>query len=140
MSERTRRLLDDLWEYFGFLANALVFLLVGFTANLASLLQWLLPVSASIIVVLVSRAIVIFTPPLVIPTRFLATRRAERLVLVWGGLRGALTITLALALPPELAERQLLIAMAFGVVLFSLVVQGVTLSILVQRAGLARSA
>ena len=34
MSQRTRRLLDDLWEYFGFLANALVFLLVGFSASL----------------------------------------------------------------------------------------------------------
>jgi CPA1 family monovalent cation:H+ antiporter len=55
------------------------------------------------------------------------------------GLRGALTITLALALPPSLAERQLLIAMAFGVVMFTLLVQGVTLSVVVQRAGLARS-
>jgi CPA1 family monovalent cation:H+ antiporter len=140
MSERTRRLLDDLWEYFGFLANALVFLLVGFSANLASLAQSALPVSVSIMAVLVSRALVIFTPPLVVPMRYLATSRAERMVLVWGGLRGALTITLALALPPNLAERQLLIAMAFGVVLFSLVVQGVTLSIVVQRAGLARPA
>jgi CPA1 family monovalent cation:H+ antiporter len=60
------------------------------------------------------------------------------MVLVWGGLRGALTITLALALPPSLAERQLLIAMAFGVVMFTLLVQGVTLSFVVQRAGLAR--
>jgi len=65
------------------------------------------------------------------------TSRAERAVLIWGGLRGALTITLALALPPEFPERQLMIAMAFGVVLFSLLVQGVTLSLLVRRTGLA---
>jgi CPA1 family monovalent cation:H+ antiporter len=67
------------------------------------------------------------------------TSPAERAVLVWGGLRGALTITLALALPPEIAQRQLLIAMAFGVVLFSLLVQGVTLSLIVRRAGLAEA-
>jgi CPA1 family monovalent cation:H+ antiporter len=60
------------------------------------------------------------------------------MVLVWGGLRGALTITLALALPPELAERQLLVAMAFGVVLFTLLVQGVSLPLVVRQAGLAR--
>ena len=59
-------------------------------------------------------------------------------MLVWGGLRGALTITLALALPPELADRQLLVGMAFGVVLFSLVVQAVSLPLAVRRAGLAR--
>jgi monovalent cation:H+ antiporter, CPA1 family len=136
MSERSRRMLDDLWEYFGFVANALVFLLVGFTANLASLAQSATAVAVSIVSVLVSRAVVIFVPP-VVAKRFRATSHAERVVLVWGGLRGALTITLALALPPQLPERQLLIAMAFGVVLFSLVVQGVTLSIVVQRAGLA---
>jgi CPA1 family monovalent cation:H+ antiporter len=67
------------------------------------------------------------------------TSRAERAVLIWGGLRGALTITLALALPAGFPERQLLIPMAFGVVLFTLVVQGITLSLLVRRVGLAEA-
>lgn len=137
MSERTRRLLDDLWEYFGFIANALVFLLVGFTANLASLVGLAGPVVVSILAVLGSRALVILGPPLLNAGR--VTSRGERAVLVWGGLRGALTITLALALPPELGERQLLVGMAFGVVLFSLVIQAVTLPLVVKRAGLARN-
>ncbi|HEY0582217.1 MAG TPA: cation:proton antiporter, partial [Chloroflexota bacterium] len=140
MSEGTRRLLDDLWEYFGFLANALVFLLVGFTANLASLFANAALVLTSICAVLLSRAMVVFGFPLIIPKQYRLTTPAERTVLVWGGLRGALTITLALALPPDMPARQQLIAMAFGVVLFSLLVQGVTLSIVVQRAGLARRA
>jgi CPA1 family monovalent cation:H+ antiporter len=139
MSERTRRLLDDLWEYFGFLVNALVFLLVGFSASLANLVATAGPVLVSIAAVLGSRVLVVLAPPLVMAHRFHGTSPAERAVLIWGGLRGALTITLALALPPELAERQLLIAMAFGVVLFSLIVQGVTLSLVVRRAGLAKS-
>jgi CPA1 family monovalent cation:H+ antiporter len=138
MSERTRRLLDDLWEYFGFLANALVFLLVGFSASLSNLLQASWPVVVSIVAVVGSRALVVLGPPLFFSGRLLQLSRPERMVLVWGGLRGALTITLALALPPSLAERQLLIAMAFGVVMFTLLVQGVTLSFVVQRAGLAR--
>ncbi|HEV7662920.1 MAG TPA: cation:proton antiporter [Chloroflexota bacterium] len=139
MSENTRRLLDDLWEYFGFVANAIVFLLVGFTTNLASLVSAAGPVGVSILAVVLSRAVVIFGPPVVVAAKYLATSQAERAVLFWGGLRGALTITLALALPPTLANRELLIAMAFGVVLFSLVVQGVTLTLVVQRAGLART-
>jgi CPA1 family monovalent cation:H+ antiporter len=138
MSERTRHVLDDLWEYFGFLANALVFLLVGFTASLGNLVSLATPVLVGISGVIASRFVVVLGPPLLMPSRLLATSRAERLVLVWGGLRGALTITLALALPPDLAERQLLVAMAFGVVLFTLLVQGITLPIVVQRAGLAR--
>ena len=126
---------------------ALVFLLVGFTANLASLVAAAGQVLISIAVVFASRVIVVSGTPLLLivlrrRVRLLrrlqpVTSRAERAVLIWGGLRGALTITLALALPPEFPERQLMIAMAFGVVLFSLLVQGVTLSLLVRRTGLA---
>ncbi|MBV9546717.1 MAG: sodium:proton antiporter, partial [Chloroflexi bacterium] len=107
MSERTRRLLDDLWEYFGFLANALVFLLVGFTVSITSLVSQAMPVIVGVVGVLVSRVLVVLGPPLLMPRRFVATSAAERAVLVWGGLRGALTITLALALPPEVADREL---------------------------------
>jgi CPA1 family monovalent cation:H+ antiporter len=137
MSERTRRLLDDLWEYFGFIANALVFLLVGFSTSLRDLLSAAGPVSTGILAVLVSRILVVFGIPRLLPRRVIVTSPAERTVLVWGGLRGALTITLALALPPEVPERPLLIAMAFGVVLFTLLVQGMTLALVVRRAGLA---
>lgn len=140
MSERTRRVLDDLWEYFGFVVNALVFLLVGFSASLASLAAQAGPVLVSIVGVLVSRIVVVLAPPalLRLARRIdVVTTSGERAVLIWGGLRGALTITLALALPPEIAQRQLLIAMAFGVVLFSLLVQGVTLSLVMRLAGFA---
>ena len=142
MSERTRRLLDDLWEYFGFVVNAVVFLLVGFTTNLAALEAAGGPVLVSIASVLFSRVLVILIPPqlLRLTRRIRAvTSKGEQAVLIWGGLRGALTITLALALPPSIADRQLLVEMAFGVVLFTLVVQGMTLSYVIRRAGLAES-
>lgn len=142
MSERTRRLLDDLWEYFGFVVNALVFLLVGFSSNLADLVASAGPVLISICSVVIARVLVVMIPPeLLRLTRRIrvVTNQGERAVLIWGGLRGALTITLALALPSEIPDRQLLIAMAFGVVLFTLLVQGVTLSGVIQRTGLAQS-
>ena len=59
MSETTRRLLGDLWEFLGFLANALVFLLVGFTANLGSLIAAAWPVVVSVVAVLLARAVVL---------------------------------------------------------------------------------
>jgi Na+:H+ antiporter len=142
MSERTRRLLDDLWEYFGFVVNALVFLLVGFSSNLAALVASAGPVLVSISSVVIARVLVVMIPPelLRLTGRIrLVTSKGERAVLIWGGLRGALTITLALALPSNIPDRQLLIAMAFGVVLFTLLVQGVTLSGVIQRTGLAQS-
>jgi NhaP-type Na+/H+ or K+/H+ antiporter len=55
--------------------------------------------------------------------------------LAWSGLRGALTITLALALPPEAPSRDLIVAMSFGVVLFTLLVQGLSLPLLLRHLG-----
>jgi Na+:H+ antiporter len=138
MSERTRLVLDDLWEYFGYLANALVFLLVGFTASLGDLVRAGWPVIVAILAVVLARGVVVILPGL-LPARLLMTSHAERLVLAWGGLRGALTITLALALPPQTPARQLLIEMAFGVVLFTVLVQGLTLSQALRATGLAKA-
>ena len=95
-------------------------------------------VLVAIIAVLLARGLVLVLPGL-LPARVLQTTHAERMVLAWGGLRGALTITLALALPAETPARQLLIEMAYGVVLFTLLVQGLTLSLALRRAGLSRA-
>jgi CPA1 family monovalent cation:H+ antiporter len=139
MSETARRLLDDLWEYLGFLANGLVFLLVGFSANVTSLLAQAPAVVTAIVAVLVARILIVAVPALAIPRRQGVTTWAERTVLIWGGLRGALTVALALALPPDAPARGLLIDMAFGVVLFTLVVQGLTLPLVIRLLGLHRS-
>jgi CPA1 family monovalent cation:H+ antiporter len=136
MSENTRRLLDDLWEFLGFVANAIVFVLVGFTVNLASLAAQAWPTTVAIVAVLLARVVLLGAPGLILKDRPLATSPAERVVLAWGGLRGALTITLALAMPPETPERELLVAMSFGVVLFTLLVQAMSLPLLLRQLGL----
>jgi monovalent cation:H+ antiporter, CPA1 family len=138
MSETTRRLLDDLWEFLGFVANAIVFVLVGFTANLVSLAAHAWPAAVAIVAVLVARFALLGAPSLVRRRGVLATSPAERVVLAWSGLRGALTITLALALPPEAPSRDLIVAMSFGVVLFTLLVQGLSLPLLLRRLGLVQ--
>ncbi len=139
MSETTRRLLDDLWEFLGFVTNAIVFVLVGFTANLTSLATHAWPAIVAIVAALLARFLLLGAPTLLPRTGPLATSSAERLVLAWSGLRGALTVTLALALPPEAPERDLLVAMSFSVVLFTLLVQGMSLPLLLRKLGLVHA-
>ena len=138
MSEPTGKRLDDLWEYLGYLANGFVFLLVGFTVNLGNLWDHLWPVTVAIITVLVARAGVVSGLARLWPVEARVTSSAERTVLIWGGLRGGLTIALVLALPATVPHRETLLAMAFGVVLFTLIVQDLTLPPLLRRLGLAR--
>ncbi len=140
LSAEVSRVLDDLWEYLGFAANGVLFLLVGFSVNVASLLAHAGPIAVAVVAVLLARGLVIGLSALPgVPIRSLLSPR-ERVVLTWAGLRGALTIALALALPADTPQRDLLVAMAFGVALFTLLVQGLSLSWLVQRLGLVRSA
>lgn len=140
MSENTRRLLDDLWEFLGFVANAMIFLLVGFGVNPAALVGQGWAVAAAILAVLVARVLAIGLPSVLIPSQRLVTTPRERLVIGWGGLRGALTIALALALPPQTPQRDLIVVMAYGVVLFTLVVQGLSLPVLIRALGLGEPA
>jgi CPA1 family monovalent cation:H+ antiporter len=136
MSENTRARLDDLWEYLGFLANGLLFLLVGFSASLGELSGRAGPIALAIAAVVLARVLIIEVAARAIPERWRGLTERERVVLIWGGLRGALTIALALSLPAETPERDLLIELAFGVVLFTLVVPGLTLAPLLRRLGL----
>jgi CPA1 family monovalent cation:H+ antiporter len=139
MTHSIRQRLDDLWEYLGFVANALVFLLLGFTVDLRALAADAWPALLAIIAVLVARVLMIALTARVTPPQMrMARSRPERAILIWGGFRGALTAALALALPGTVPHRELLIAMAFGVVLFTLVVQGLTLPLLIRRLGLTQ--
>jgi CPA1 family monovalent cation:H+ antiporter len=137
MSPRTRQLLDDTWEYFGFFANGLLFLMVGFSVGLARFREQAWPVAVAVLAVLIARVALIGVSSLLPPDQQPGRSSGERVVLVWGGLRGALTVTLALALPVDAPGRDLITTMAFGVVLFTLVVQGLTLPWVVRWFRLA---
>jgi CPA1 family monovalent cation:H+ antiporter len=138
MSPTTRIVLFNFWENVAFLANSLVFLLIGLQVDLPAIGSSWQPVALGVLAVLVSRLIVVYV------IGWLANRRGAGLslgalhVLNWGGLRGAISLALALSLPAGLgADRDTLRLMAFGVVLFTILVQGTTIGILVRRLGLA---
>ena len=140
MSENTRERLDDLWEFLGFLANAVVFLVLGFSVHAGELIDDAWPISVAVLAVLLARVVVTSLAGLLGPSRGDPVRSwREAALLTWGGLRGALTAALALALPPATPHREVVIAMALGVVLFTLVVQGLTLPLVIRRLRLGRS-
>ncbi len=134
MSPTTRIVLFNFWEYMAFLANSLVFLLIGLKVDIPALLAAWQPIVWAIGAVLLARVVVVYG------LNLLSKRLAEPIslrwqhVLTWGGLRGALSLALALSLPLSFGEdRTLLRTMAFGVVLFSLLVQATSIRALIRR-------
>ncbi|MEZ4457341.1 MAG: Na+/H+ antiporter [Gemmatimonadales bacterium] len=137
MSPSTRIAVHSFWEYVTFALNSIVFLLIGFELEIDLLLRSWQAILAAYLIVTVARALVIG-----LVTALLRGTR-ERIpwpwsaALVWGGLRGALPMVLVLSLPADFAHRRLLVAMTFGVVLMSLVVNGTTVPAVMRRLGIA---
>ncbi|OQY18687.1 MAG: hypothetical protein B6I34_10375 [Anaerolineaceae bacterium 4572_32.1] len=134
----TKSMIFNLWEYLAFIANSLVFLLIGLDIDLPQLWSNLGSIAVAVVAVLLSRAAVVYGLSWLIS---LSGSRARvppswRHVLFWGGLRGAISLALALSLPANLPHREILQAMSFGVVLFTLLGQGTTIKLLLKRLGL----
>lgn len=133
MSPTTRIVLFNFWEYVAFLANSFTFLLIGLQINIPTLVtSWRL-VGFAIAAVVIARAVVSYG--LGFFTRWLPDPIPLRWqhVLNWGGLRGAIGLALALSLPASLGSgREQIQLMAYGVVLFTLVVQSTTMKPLLR--------
>jgi len=137
MSPTTKLTLVSFWEYVAFLTNSLIFLLLGMQVNLPLLGQYAVPILWAIGAVLVGRAAVVYLLCWAIHRLSRPIPPSWQHVLFWGGVRGSISLALALSLDARLAERELLQVMAFGYVLFGLVVQGLTVGPLIKRLRLA---
>jgi CPA1 family monovalent cation:H+ antiporter len=126
------------WDFFAFLANSIVFILIGFNTADQPLRQLgSIAAAVAIVLVLLGRLISIYPLTLLFgPTRW-RMPHAYRHVLFWGGLRGALGLALALAVPTSVPERGAIIASAFVVVAFSIFAQGLSMPWLIRRLQLA---
>jgi uncharacterized protein YaaQ len=137
MSATTRVVVFNFWEYAAFIANSFVFLLIGLTIDLSLMVSNWKAILWAILAALVARAVSIYGFAIFGKDVSLKWKH----ILFWGGLRGAITLALALSLPevsPLAEARGPLQAMAFGTVLFTLLVQGTTTDWLVRRLKLVQ--
>ncbi len=146
-SPAVKQHLSHFWEFACFAANSFIFLLLGLTENYLAqgadrLYRVGLVVLVAVFAISVARALLIFgaVPWINKMSRRPAVSFAYQAVMFWGGLRGALPIALAMSLTPgqvggEL-NRSLIVDCTLGVVLFTLLVQGTTISRLMDWLGL----
>jgi CPA1 family monovalent cation:H+ antiporter len=137
MSATTRVVVFNFWEYAAFIANSFIFLLIGLTFDLDVMIANWQAIIWAILAVLAARVASIYG------FSFFGREipRKWKHILFWGGLRGAITLALALSLPETgalVAARGSLQAMAFGVVLFTLLVQGSSTNWLIKRLKLVQ--
>ncbi|WP_294540713.1 cation:proton antiporter [uncultured Rhodoblastus sp.] len=124
------------WEFAAFIANSLIFLLIGL--RVAAIPFQGFPVAAiaiAIALVVVGRALAVYPLCLMLRPSPRAIPLAEQHVLWWGGLRGALALALALSLPLSFPYHDEIIVAAFAVVVFSVVAQGLTMPLLLHKLG-----
>ncbi|TLU72508.1 cation:proton antiporter [Lichenicoccus roseus] len=133
ISEGTRGWLFDFWAFAAFLANSVVFILIGAQGARHPASLFTPDALIAIAAVLLGRALAVYPVCLLFSRSRLRVDARHQHVLVWGGLRGALGLALALALPDTLPERGALVAVAFAVVAFSIFVQGMTMPWLIRR-------
>ncbi|HEY7235278.1 MAG TPA: sodium:proton antiporter [Gemmatimonadaceae bacterium] len=137
MSAMARIATATFWQYAAFVLNSLVFLSIGLMVQIPTLLEhWRLIVAAYLVVTL-SRAVVTTGIVALLPDHLRLPRRWTA-ILSWGGLRGALSMVLALSIPESVPQRELIVTMTFGVVILSIFVQGITVSPALRWLGLYR--
>ena len=131
MSDHTRRYIDMFWELVDEILNAVLFVLIGMEVLLISFTRPLLVAgAAAIAVTLAARWLTVGLPVGVARPLFGLPHGASR-ILTWGGLRGGISVALALSLPIG-AERETILALTYCVVIFSILVQGLTIGRVVR--------
>jgi CPA1 family monovalent cation:H+ antiporter len=126
------------WNFAAFLANSVVFLLIGSREAEQPFGAFLWPAAVGTVLVIAGRAAAIYPITALFARGPLAIDAPTRNILFWGGLRGALGLALALAAPASLPERGALISVSFAVVAFSIFVQGLTVPRMLRRMGEVR--
>lgn len=140
MSASTRVAVQDFWQYMGFLSNSFIFLLVGLELDPAAYLLHFPAIILAFLVVVLSRSVVVYSGIPLVDFFSKPIPGPWKHILVWGGLRGSLSMVLILGLPVDFVGRSALINLVFGVVSISLFLQGLTMSPLMKKLGMTSTA
>jgi len=135
ISARGQEAIQDFWDFAAFVANSLIFLLIGMREARQNLSIIWAPASIIIVIVMLGRAAAVYPCCLIFARSGLRVSAAHQHILFWGGLRGALALALALGLPVEVPMRETIIAISFAVASFSVFVQGLTMTPVLRWAG-----
>lgn len=135
LSDAGRESVGSFWEFGAFLVNSVIFLLIGASQQnlVGQMLRYGAPILIAIFVVTLGRGVAVYPLCALLQRSKQAVSKAHQHILFWGGLRGALALALVLGLPDALPRRQEILAVTFGVVVFSVVVQGLTITPLLRR-------
>jgi len=134
MSDQTQEYVHKFWELIDVVLNAVLFIIIALVLIVIDFkINYFLLGLASVFVVLLSRIIVVYLPKLLLP-KTIDLNKKESKIIVWGGLRGGLSIALVLSLPDSEAKNILLVA-TYICVLFSILVQGLTIGKLAKHLG-----
>jgi CPA1 family monovalent cation:H+ antiporter len=133
MSKITNEYIDKFWELIDEILNAVLFVLIGLELLILEINTTILIISFILILVtLITRYISVWVPSLLIRFKEKITRKTL-LVLTWGGLRGGISIALALSIKPEFS-REIWVTITYIIVCFSILVQGMTIGKLAKKA------
>ena len=133
MSDTTRRYLDMFWELLDQILNAVLFVLMGMEVLLVTFgVGELAATVLAVAVTLFARALIVGLPAATMPRVFNLPRGSWK-VLIWGGLRGGISVALALSIPAG-AERDTVVALTYGVVVFSIFVQGLSIGYVTRKS------
>ncbi|MCL4527016.1 MAG: cation:proton antiporter, partial [Gammaproteobacteria bacterium] len=135
MAPSVRLAVNTFWEYIGFALNSLVFLLVGLTIRLPDLLRIWPLVIAAYVAITIARGAVIYSMGALLSRSRARMPWSWNFVLIWGGIRGALSMVLVLSLPQHFPFREMLINLVFGVVLLTILIQGLSISPVARALG-----
>ncbi len=126
MSDTTELYIGKFWEIVDVIMNAVLFVLIGLNIILLEFsMKYLYAAFIAVPVVLIARYLSILLPSTVL-NKWIEMDKNTRLIMTWGGLRGGLSIAMALSLPGG-SQRDILVFITYGVVLFSIIVQGLTI-------------
>ncbi len=139
MEPSIRTAVVSFWRYVSFFVSSIVFLLIGLEVKVLFLFEHIELVIFAFLAVLASRAISVYLPMGMLARMGQPMNIKSATAIWWGGLRGSLSMVLVLSIPDSIAGKDALIAMTFGVVVLSVIVQGSTMGPVVRALGLVEA-